>query len=153
MLNFSIAYGKTAVGLSKDWKVLVIVNSILMQSILDIVPFMFMLCMIQKYIQKGVITSSRVVAQVSLEEARDTLKLWYRDRKEVLAWQISQKKLAHEKCEVYTLLGRSRHFPNLTQSDPGQRGHIEHLIERAAINAPVQVLITICGSMVMLHCF
>uniref|UniRef100_A0A0E0MPY5 DNA-directed DNA polymerase n=1 Tax=Oryza punctata TaxID=4537 RepID=A0A0E0MPY5_ORYPU len=91
MLNFSIAYGKTAVGLSKDWK-------------------------------------------VSAEEARDTLKLWYRDRKEVLAWQKRQKKLAREKCEVYTLLGRSRHFPNLTQIDPGERGHIA----RAAINAPVQ---------------
>jgi DNA polymerase-1 len=77
------------------------------------------------------------------------LKLWYRDRKEVLAWQKSQKKLAREKCKVYTLLGRSRHFPNLTQFDPGQQGHID----RAAINAPMQVLITNCGSMVMLHCF
>ncbi|RLM60798.1 hypothetical protein C2845_PM14G04030 [Panicum miliaceum] len=62
------------------------------------------------------------------------LKLWYGDRKEVLAWQKRQKKLAHEKREVYTLLGRSRRFPNLTQFGPGQRGHIE----RAAINAPVQ---------------
>ncbi|CAL4904196.1 unnamed protein product [Urochloa decumbens] len=88
MLNFSIAYGKTAVGLSQDWK-------------------------------------------VSVEEARNTLNLWYRDRKEVLAWQKSQKKLAREKCEVYTLLGRSRHFPN---SGPGQRG----CNERAVINAPVQ---------------
>jgi DNA polymerase-1 len=54
----------------------------------------------------------------------------------VLAWQKRQKKLAHEKSEVYTLLGRSRRFPNLAQFGPGQRGHIE----RAAINAPVQVL-------------
>ena len=99
--------------------------------------------------QKGVITSSRVVAQVPIEEARDTLKLWYRDRQEVLAWQKIQKKLAREKCEVYTLLGRSRHFRNLTRFDRDKRGHIE----RAAINAPVQVLITNCGSMVMLHCF
>ena len=86
------------------------------------------------------------MAQVPIEEARDTLKLWYRDRQEVLAWQKSQKKLVLEKCEVYTLLGRSRHFPNLTWIDPGKR-------ERAAINAPVQVLITNCGSMFMLHCF
>jgi len=86
------------------------------------------------------------VAQVSKEEARDTLNLWYRDRQEVLAWQKIQKKLAREKCEVYTLLGWSRHFPNLTWIDPGKR-------ERAAINAPVQVLITNCGSMFMLHCF
>lgn len=91
MLNFSIAYGKTAVGLARDWK-------------------------------------------VSVKEAKDTLKLWYRDRKEVLAWQMKQKKLAQEKCEVYTLLGRSRRFPNMAYATPGQRGHIE----RAAINAPVQ---------------
>ena len=89
------------------------------------------------------------MAQVSKEEARDTLNLWYRDRQEVLAWQKIQKKLAREKCEVYTLLGRSRHFHNLTRFDRDKRGHIE----RAAINAPVQVLITNCGSMVMLHCF
>uniref|UniRef100_J3MQT9 DNA-directed DNA polymerase n=1 Tax=Oryza brachyantha TaxID=4533 RepID=J3MQT9_ORYBR len=91
MLNFSIAYGKTAVGLSRDWK-------------------------------------------VSVREARDTLKLWYRDRKEVSAWQKTQKALAFEKCEVYTLLGRSRQFPSMTHAGPGQKGHVE----RAAINAPVQ---------------
>jgi len=72
--------------------------------------------------------------KVSKKEARDTLKLWYRDRQEVLAWQKSQKKLVLEKCEVYTLLGRSRHFRNLTRFDRDKRGHIE----RAAINAPVQ---------------
>jgi len=72
--------------------------------------------------------------KVPIEEARDTLKLWYRDRQEVLAWQKSQKKLVLEKCEVYTLLGRSRHFRNLTRFDRDKRGHIE----RAAINAPVQ---------------
>uniref|UniRef100_A0A0E0GKN2 DNA-directed DNA polymerase n=1 Tax=Oryza nivara TaxID=4536 RepID=A0A0E0GKN2_ORYNI len=91
MLNFSIAYGKTPVGLARDWK-------------------------------------------VSVKEAKDTLKLWYRDRKEVLAWQMKQKELAQEKCEVYTLLGRSRRFPNMAHATSGQRGHIE----RAAINAPVQ---------------
>ncbi|PNT61954.1 hypothetical protein BRADI_5g23367v3 [Brachypodium distachyon] len=91
MLNFSIAYGKTAVGLARDWK-------------------------------------------VSVKEAKDTLKLWYRDRKEVLTWQMKQRELAEEKCEVYTLLGRSRRFPNMAYASPGQRGHIE----RAAINAPVQ---------------
>jgi DNA polymerase-1 len=92
MLNFSIAYGKTAHGLARDWK-------------------------------------------VSVKEAKDTLKLWYSDRKEVLAWQMKQKELAQEKCEVYTLLGRSRRFPNMAYATSGQRGHIE----RAAINAPVQV--------------
>lgn len=91
MLNFSIAYGKTAQGLSRDW-------------------------------------------QVSVKEARDTLKLWYRDRKEVSAWQKRQKELAREKCEVYTLLGRSRRFPNMTHAPHGQKGHVD----RAVINAPVQ---------------
>ncbi|CAN6229737.1 unnamed protein product [Urochloa humidicola] len=94
MLNFSIAYGKTAHGLARDWK-------------------------------------------VSIKEAKDTLKLWYSDRKEVLDWQTKQKKLAHEKCEVYTLLGRSRHFPNTAHATFSQRGHRGHT-ERAAINAPVQ---------------
>ncbi|CAL4898351.1 unnamed protein product [Urochloa decumbens] len=88
MLNFSIAYGKTAHGLARDWK-------------------------------------------VSVKEAKDTLKLWYSDRKEVLAWQMKQKELAQEKCEVYTLLGRSRRFPNMAYTTSGQRDHIE----RAAINA------------------
>ena len=48
---------------------------------------------------------------------------------------MKQKELAHERSEVYTLLGRSRRFPNMTYATSGQRGHIE----RAAINAPVQV--------------
>jgi hypothetical protein len=76
--------------------------------------------------------------QVSVKEARDTLKLWYSDRKEVKAWQQRQKELVHEKCEVYTLLGRSRHFPNMAHALHGQKGHVN----RAAINAPVQVLAT-----------
>ncbi|CAM0901895.1 unnamed protein product [Alopecurus aequalis] len=91
MLNFSIAYGKTANGLARDWK-------------------------------------------VKVKEAHETLDLWYRDRKEVSAWQRKQRELAHEKSEVYTLLGRSRNFPNMSYLTSGQRKHIE----RAAINAPVQ---------------
>uniref|UniRef100_A0ACD5UFH0 Uncharacterized protein n=1 Tax=Avena sativa TaxID=4498 RepID=A0ACD5UFH0_AVESA len=91
MLNFSIAYGKTAAGLARDWK-------------------------------------------VKLREAEDTLNLWYSDRQEVLAWQTKQKELAHEKSEVYTLLGRSRRFPNTAYLASNQKKHIE----RAAINAPVQ---------------
>ncbi|VAH53496.1 unnamed protein product [Triticum turgidum subsp. durum] len=91
MLNFSIAYGKTAAGLARDWK-------------------------------------------VSKREADDTLDLWYSDRKEVRSWQKEQKELAYEKSEVYTLLGRSRRFPNITSVNSKQWKHIE----RAAINAPVQ---------------
>lgn len=84
--------------------------------------------------------------QVEVREARDTLKLWYRDRKEVSAWQKKQKAFALEKCEVYTLLGRSRQFPNMTHAGPGQKGHVE----RAAINAPVQVIPISCITMVVL---
>lgn len=83
---------------------------------------------------------------MSVKEARDTLKLWYRDRKEVSAWQKRQKVLAHEKCEVYTLLGRSRRFPNMTHAPHGQKGHVD----RAAINAPVQVLGT--DQVIMAQC-
>ncbi|KAL5548304.1 hypothetical protein UlMin_003535 [Ulmus minor] len=90
MLNFSIAYGKTPVGLARDWK-------------------------------------------VSVEEARDTVDLWYSDRQEVLKWQEKRKKEARgtERC-VRTLLGRLRKFPETTTYS--QRGHVE----RAAINTPVQ---------------
>ncbi|XP_042407988.1 DNA polymerase I A, chloroplastic-like isoform X2 [Zingiber officinale] len=90
MLNFSIAYGKTPVGLSRDWK-------------------------------------------VSLKEAKETLDLWYKERKEVMKWQDRQKKEVWETGCVKTLLGRSRHFTSMINSK-SQRGHIE----RAAINTPVQ---------------
>ncbi|XP_064938874.1 DNA polymerase I A, chloroplastic-like [Musa acuminata AAA Group] len=91
MLNFSIAYGKTPVGLSHDWK-------------------------------------------VSVKEAKDTVSLWYKERKEVLHWQEERKKEAIESKCVRTLLGRSRHFPSVETARNAQRRHIE----RAAINTPVQ---------------
>ncbi|KAH9288195.1 hypothetical protein KI387_032312 [Taxus chinensis] len=91
MLNFSIAYGKTAVGLSKDWK-------------------------------------------VTLQEAKETVNLWYKEREEVSRWQEERKHEAQTKQCVYTLLGRARHLPCLKSASFGQKGHIE----RAAINTPVQ---------------
>ncbi|XXG73154.1 hypothetical protein AAC387_Pa07g2120 [Persea americana] len=91
MLNFSIAYGKTPVGLARDWK-------------------------------------------VSVKEAKETVDLWYKERKEVLKWQEERKQEAHEKHCVYTLLGRARRFPSLANASNSQRSHIE----RAAINTPVQ---------------
>lgn len=91
MLNFSIAYGKTARGLAKDWK-------------------------------------------VTLEEAQQTVNLWYRDRHEVRQWQQKQKMNAREKHCVHTLLGRARHFPSWKEANNFSKGHIE----RAAINTPVQ---------------
>lgn len=91
MLNFSIAYGKTPVGLSRDWK-------------------------------------------VSVQEAENTVKLWYKERQEVLIWQEERKKEAIENRCVHTLLGRARQFPAVSRDKRALRGHIE----RAAINTPVQ---------------
>ncbi|KAM7250748.1 hypothetical protein ACFE04_022631 [Oxalis oulophora] len=89
MLNFSIAYGKTPMGLAKDWK-------------------------------------------VSVEEAKQTVDLWYNERQEVLKWQqIRKVEAIRDRC-VYTLLGRARRFPSPV--DRRQKSHIE----RAAINTPVQ---------------
>ncbi|KAJ0264574.1 DNA polymerase I B [Hirschfeldia incana] len=89
MLNFSIAYGKTAVGLSRDWK-------------------------------------------VSVEEAQETVDLWYNDRQEVRKWQELRKKEAIQNGYVLTLLGRARKFP--AYRSRAQKNHIQ----RAAINTPVQ---------------
>ncbi|CAG7876911.1 DNA polymerase I B, chloroplastic/mitochondrial isoform X2 [Brassica rapa] len=89
MLNFSIAYGKTAIGLSRDWK-------------------------------------------VSVEEAQETVNLWYNDRQEVRKWQELRKKEAIQNGYVLTLLGRARKFP--AYRSRAQKNHIE----RAAINTPVQ---------------
>ncbi|KAL0917416.1 hypothetical protein M5K25_012474 [Dendrobium thyrsiflorum] len=91
MLNFSIAYGKTPVGLARDWK-------------------------------------------VSLKEAKETVKLWYNERREVLKWQEQRKKDLLTKQCVHTLLGRARRFPSVANVSNAQKGHIE----RAAINTPVQ---------------
>lgn len=91
MLNFSIAYGKTAKGLAKDWK-------------------------------------------VTLQEAQETVNLWYRDRREVRLWQETQKRDARERHCVLTLLGRARHFPIVESTSDFVRGRID----RAAINTPVQ---------------
>ncbi|XVF70588.1 hypothetical protein PTKIN_Ptkin11bG0174700 [Pterospermum kingtungense] len=91
MLNFSIAYGKTPVGLAKDWK-------------------------------------------VSVEEARNTVDLWYKERQEVLEWQKQRKYEAQKFGHVLTLLGRARRFPSFAHCTRSQKGHIE----RAAINTPVQ---------------
>ncbi|KAI4388180.1 hypothetical protein MLD38_000533 [Melastoma candidum] len=91
MLNFSIAYGKTPVGLARDWK-------------------------------------------VSVEEARRTVDLWYKERQEVLQWQMKRKEEAKRSGCVHTLLGRARRFPSVARATHAQKGHIE----RAAINTPVQ---------------
>lgn len=91
VLNFSIAYGKTAKGLSNDWN-------------------------------------------CSEQEARDTLKLWYADRPEVLEWQQRCREFLREYGYVETVLGRRRVLPNVHSEDVRSR----YQAERAAINAPIQ---------------
>jgi DNA polymerase-1 len=89
ILNFSIAYGKTAYGLAKDWG-------------------------------------------VSLSEAEATVKAWYSDRPEVLAWQLRMREGARRTGKVYTMLGRQRDLPGINVRRTA--GHSE----RAAINTPIQ---------------
>jgi DNA polymerase-1 len=89
VLNFSIAYGKTAYGLSKDWG-------------------------------------------VSLAEADATVRAWYADRPEVLAWQQRTKDGARRSGRVFTMLGRHRDLPGINSRRLA--GHAE----RAAINTPIQ---------------
>ncbi|KAK4858277.1 hypothetical protein QYF36_013729 [Acer negundo] len=91
MLNFSIAYGITPLGLARDWK-------------------------------------------VSVNEAKNTVDLWYKERQEVLRWQEARKREARELSEVHTLLGRACRFPSFS---PVTRTHRDR-IERAAIYTPVQ---------------
>lgn len=74
-------------------------------------------------------------SQVPVEEAKKTVDLWYKERKEVLYWQEERKKEAQRDRCVRTLLGRARSFPSMDHATRSQRGHIE----RAAINTPVQV--------------
>lgn len=70
-----------------------------------------------------------------MEEAKQTVDLWYNERKEVRTWQDLRKTEAEKKSCVRTLLGRARRFPSMKHATRAQKGHIE----RAAINTPVQV--------------
>lgn len=72
--------------------------------------------------------------QVSRDEAKHTLDLWYSDRPEVKRWQHEQREEARRTKAVRTLLGRFRHLPGINDRDELKRSHME----RAAINAPVQ---------------
>lgn len=89
-MNFSIAYGKSAAGFSKDWN-------------------------------------------CSLEEANETLKKWYSNRKEVEEWQNNVKKIAVENAFTQSLLGRYR---NLSRKI-SEKKTFSHAL-RAAINTPIQ---------------
>ncbi|XP_059442171.1 DNA polymerase I A, chloroplastic/mitochondrial-like, partial [Corylus avellana] len=72
--------------------------------------------------------------KVSVEEAKETVDLWYSDRKEVLTWQKKCKQEALDKRFVCTLLGRACQFPSKANFAAYQKGHIVG----AAINTSVQ---------------
>ena len=91
VLNFSIAYGKTAHGLSKDWG-------------------------------------------VTLNEAEETVRRWYADRREVKEWQEMQHRAATDLGYVCTIFGRRRQLPDARSSNKAVRAHSL----RAAINTPIQ---------------
>lgn len=87
---------------------------------------------------------------VTAQEARETLKLWYRDRQEVLKWQVDCKAFLRKNKFVETILGRRRHLPDIdTVGNFGKRNHAE----RAAINAPLQgsAADLVMAAMVKLH--
>ncbi|MDP2439263.1 MAG: DNA polymerase [archaeon] len=90
-LNFSIAYGKTAMGLAKDWS-------------------------------------------TSVEEAQNTLHLWYADRPEVKSWQEATIAEAERTGYTRTLMGRYRRLPHINNKNKGLKNHSA----RAAINTPLQ---------------
>ncbi|EHA8590584.1 DNA polymerase I A, chloroplastic [Cocos nucifera] len=82
MLNFSIAYGKTPVGLSRDWKDAFAAERRKAKMLNFSIAY-----------GKTPVGLSRDW-KVSTSEARKTVELWYNDRKEVLRWQEQCKRKA-----------------------------------------------------------
>jgi len=89
-MNFSIAYGKSAIGFSKDWN-------------------------------------------CSVQEAEETVRKWYSNRKEAEMWQNKVKQLAVEKAFTQTLIGRYRNLRNVISE-----GRTFNHALRASINTPIQ---------------
>jgi DNA polymerase-1 len=70
----------------------------------------------------------------SMEEAEETVRRWFEDRKEVKEWQDKTKNIARTKGWTITLLGRYR---NLVKHILSKGSNIGHGL-RAAINTPIQ---------------
>lgn len=104
-MNFSIAYGKSAHGFSKDWN-------------------------------------------CTLQEAEETVKKWYSNRKEAETWQNKVKALAVEKAFTQTLIGRFRNLRRIIQE-----GRTFNHGLRASINTPIQggAADVVIAAMVKLH--
>lgn len=98
-MNFSIAYGKSAIGFSKDW----------------------------------VLFFNWKFKNCSIEEAEETVRKWYANRKEAEEWQNRVKKLAVEKAFTQTLIGRYRNLKKIISD----KLTFNHAL-RAAINTPIQ---------------
>lgn len=71
---------------------------------------------------------------VSLEEAKDVLDRWYRERPEVKEWQEETIRTAKETGYTRTLMGRYRPLPDINSKNKWKEGHMC----RAAINTPIQ---------------
>eukprot|EP00177_Eucheuma_denticulatum_P005431 GFKZ01009875.1.p1 GENE.GFKZ01009875.1~~GFKZ01009875.1.p1 ORF type:complete len:839 (+),score=123.35 GFKZ01009875.1:241-2757(+) len=86
---------------------------------------------------------------VSTEEARRTLHLWYKDRPEVRIWQDDCVDFLLQHGFVETIMGRRRHLPNISSDSYSKRAHAG----RAAINAPLQgsAADLVMAAMVKLH--
>jgi DNA polymerase I len=75
-----------------------------------------------------------VLRGISLDEAKETLDAWYRDRPEVKEWQDKTRKEAVKNLFVRTMMGRYRNLPEAASRGPGGSHSL-----RAAINTPIQV--------------
>lgn len=86
---------------------------------------------------------------VSIEAARSTLQLWYKDRPEVRKWQEDCVDFLVQHGFVETIMGRRRHLPNISSDSYSKRAHAG----RAAINAPLQgsAADLVMAAMVKLH--
>ena len=125
MLNFSIAHGKNPMGLAQDWKASWVGSY-------NYEVLAFVMILLPRH------DAFHLLSQVSVKEAKQTVNLWYSDRKEVLTWQKKCKQEALDKRFVCTLLGRARQFPSKANFSAYQKSHID--IVGAAINTLVQVL-------------
>lgn len=70
---------------------------------------------------------------ISIEEAKETLEAWYRDRPEVKEWQEETREMAKREGYVRTMMGRRRALKEANTF--GRAGG--HAL-RAAINTPIQ---------------
>ncbi|KAJ9521967.1 hypothetical protein QJQ45_024847, partial [Haematococcus lacustris] len=108
ILNFSIAYGKTAHGLAKDF------GTSLQEAEATVAKWYGDRAEVLKW--------QKATKEKAKELGKDKYTL------------ESQRRSWHRRAEVFTLLGRSRPLPDITTRDFRKAGHAE----RAAINTPIQ---------------